>query len=101
MDEMTRDLLDRALAFPLGQRLGNDPASWADEDVLAKSDTRMPPGQDDRLSHLLELQREGQLTAADRVELGPLMDSYKQLLLQKAFALKEAVRRGLRGPLEP
>jgi hypothetical protein len=41
------------------------------------------------------------LTNAERGELASLMDLYQRLLLRKAQALREAVRRGLRGPLEP
>jgi hypothetical protein len=50
---------------------------------------------------LLEKQREGTLTESERPELLALMHVYEQLWVRQSEALAEAVRRGLRKPLEP
>jgi hypothetical protein len=60
--------------------LGPAITSLSDEEVLQLTDLQMRPEQDRRLSALLQKQ---------------------QALLRKAQALHEAVRRGLRAPLEP
>ncbi len=62
---------------------------------------QMEPAQDQRLSFLLDKQQAGELTEADRSELLALMQVYQEGLLRKAQALREAVQRGLREPLEP
>jgi hypothetical protein len=73
----------------------------SDDDVVALSDLTMDPAQDQRLSELLDRQQGGELRADERVELIALMQAYQDGLLRKAQALREAVRRGLRAPLEP
>ena len=89
------------------QPLGASPAQerpiadWPDAEVLAAADAQMPPAEDRRLSELLERQQAGTLQPAERPELAALMSLYQSGLLRKARALREAVRRGLRGPLEP
>ena len=72
-----------------------------DGEVLALSELTMEPAQDKRLGLLLERQQAGELRADERVELMALMQVYQEGLLRKAQALGEAVRRGLRAPLEP
>ncbi len=76
-------------------------SSLSDEDVLALSKAQMRPAQGRRLSELLEKQREGVLTDNERRELLALMQVYDQLWIRQSEALAEAVRRGLRKPLEP
>jgi hypothetical protein len=79
-----------------------DPLSEAsDGEVLALSELTMEPTQDQRLSVLLDRQQAGELRADERVELMALMQVYQDGLVRKAQALREAVRRGLREPLEP
>jgi hypothetical protein len=77
-------------------------SGWPDEQVLATADD---PGivstEDRRLSELLHRQQAGILTEAERPELTSLMELYQTQLLRKAQALREAVRRGLRPPLQP
>ncbi len=51
-------------------------------------------------STFLNKQQAGQLTEDERTELMAPMQVYQQGLLRKAQALSEAVRRGLREPLE-
>jgi len=76
-------------------------SSLSDEDVLALSKAQMRPAQGQRLSELLEKQRESVLTEKERPELRALMQIYDQLWIRQSEALAEAVQRGLRKPLEP
>ena len=73
----------------------------ADKEILALTELQMEPQQDRRLSLLLERQQAGELSDTERTELLALMQLYQEGLLRKAQALHEAVRRGLRKPLEP
>jgi len=82
-------------------RLERPVSSLSNEDVLALSKAQMRPAQGRRLSELLEKQREGTLTESERPELLALMHVYDQLWVRQSEALAEAVRRGLRKPLEP
>jgi CopG-like RHH_1 or ribbon-helix-helix domain, RHH_5 len=75
--------------------------SLSDEDVLALTELQMLPAQDRRLSALLQKQQAQALSDPERAELLALMQVYQEGLLRKAQALREAVRRGLRTPLEP
>jgi hypothetical protein len=75
--------------------------SLSDEEVLALTELQMVPEQDRRLSALLQKQQEEALSAPERAELFALMQVYQEGILCKAQALREAVRRGLRAPLEP
>ena len=77
------------------------PAEWPDEEVLAAAETEMPAADDRRLSALLAVQQVGELSDAEREELAGLMQEYQQQFLLKAQGMREAVRRGLRGPLQP
>jgi len=73
----------------------------SDGDVLEFAELQMEPEQDHRLSTLLQRQQAGELSDTERPELLALMQGYQEALLRKAQALQEAVRRGLRAPLEP
>ena len=77
------------------------PSDWSDEQVLALADLQLPAAEDERLSILLERQQEGPLSESEKSELGVLIAGYQSGLLRKASGLREAVRRGLRQPLEP
>ncbi len=81
-------------------RLERPVSSLSNEDVLALSKAQMRPAQGRRLSELLEKQCEA-LTESERPELLALMHVYEQLWVRQSEALAEAVRRGLRKPLEP
>jgi len=72
-----------------------------DEEVVALTDLQLTPEQDQRLSALLHKQQASQLAEAEYIELTELMQVYQEGLLRKAQALREAVQRGLREPLEP
>jgi hypothetical protein len=87
---------------PLGTPTMDRPiTTWSDEEVLAAADREMAAADDQRLSELLYRQQAEQLTGAERAELSGLMALYQEGLLRKAQALREAVQRGLRGPLQP
>jgi hypothetical protein len=80
---------------PLRLPLANEPP------LAQRSDAQMDPSQDRRLSDLLARQQAGALAADDRVALLGLLQVYQNGLLRKAQALRQAVQRGLRPPLEP
>ena len=92
-----------ASLFPLGAELdGEAPMQeWTNDQVLATTEAQMPLAEDQRLTQLLDRQQDGKLNDEERTELRSLLASYQTALLRKARALAEAVRRGLRGPLEP
>jgi len=75
--------------------------SLSDQEVLALTRLQMPRESGQRLGELLEKQREGELAEDERFELLALMQIYEQLWVRQSEALAEAVRRGLREPLEP
>ncbi len=74
-------------------------SSLSDEEVVALADLQLAPEQDQRLSDLLHKQQASQLAEAEHIELTKLMQVYQEGLLRKAQALREAVQRGLREPL--
>ncbi len=74
--------------------------SLSDEEVMDISELQMEPEQDKRLSELLYNQQSGTLINAEHFELMSLMQVYQEKLLLKAQALREAVERGLREPLD-
>src|SRR5262245_32907699 len=88
---------------PLGAPPNGDRpiTSWPDEEVLAAAQAEMPPAEDQRLSELLYRQQAGLLSEPERGELTALLELYQQGLMRKAQGLREAVRRGLVGPLQP
>lgn len=73
--------------------------SLPDDQVLALCDLQMDPEQQEELSELLARNREGLLSDAERARLDELMHVYRLGLVRKAQALKVAVARGLRLPL--
>jgi hypothetical protein len=76
-------------------------ATLPDEQILILSQAQMETNLGERLGTLLEKQREGTLAEAEHSELLALMQLYEQRWLRQSEALAEAVRRGLRAPLEP
>jgi hypothetical protein len=100
VSEVLADTIEISLPAISGRpRLNRSIADLTDQRVLALTNLQMDPDQDSRLSVLLNKQQAGQLTEAERSELWALMQVYQEQLLQKAQALAEAVRRGLREPL--
>jgi len=76
-------------------------ATLPDRQVLALCHAQLKSNPGRRLSELLRRQREGTLNEKSRRELLALMQTYDQLWIRQSEALAEAVRRGLRQPLEP
>ena len=72
--------------------------SLDDKELLQLCDLQMKPEQSQRLSELLEKQRELQLADDERPELWALMRVYEHALVRKSEALAEAVKRGLLQP---
>jgi len=68
----------------------------SDDEVIETLEYQLNPAVDQRLSQLLQLQQNGELTIAQAQELHQLMTVYHEGLLTKSAALREAVRRGLR-----
>jgi hypothetical protein len=100
VQEVLTDTLTLSLA-PIATQSEVMPAvaTLSDQEVLALSESRLHPQEDERLSTLLERQREGLLTPDEQSELLGLMQIYQEGMLRKAQALKESVQRGLREPL--
>lgn len=73
----------------------------SDAELLHTAELQLPPGEDRRLSELLNRQQADLLTEKERGELADRMRVYEAGLLRKSEALAEAVRRGLRPPLPP
>ncbi|MDZ7292946.1 MAG: hypothetical protein ONB44_13150 [candidate division KSB1 bacterium] len=99
------NILTEALAFTLPTldeaMAATTPVSQLDnETVMAIADSQMPADKDERLSDLLYKQRENQLSVEEAAELLSLMVMYYSGWWQKTEALVEAVKRGLRPPLE-
>jgi ribosomal protein S13 len=75
--------------------------SLSDEEITALCETQMDQVQGQRLSRLLDMQREGTLSDEERRELQALVQVYNYRWIRQSRALVEAVRRGLREPLAP
>jgi hypothetical protein len=102
IEDVMREALE--LAFPaldpseFGQA---DSGRLSDAQVLALSQAHLPADVDARLSELLGRRQAGESDEAERAELAALIQNYQSLWLRQSAALAEAVRRGLRPPLEP
>jgi hypothetical protein len=70
-----------------------------EEDILRLCELQLPPTSQAVLSDLLAKQREGDLPEDDARRLDELMAEYRQGMLLKARAWREAVHRGLKEPL--
>jgi hypothetical protein len=100
------ELLAQAISVmlpPVEAVLGESPpvSELSDDEVMRRSELRLTPGQDRRLSDLLDQQQAGTLTQSQCTELLALMQVYTANWLRQAEALAEAVKRGLREPLAP
>ena len=77
------------------------PASdLSDHDLIALCEWQLPPAEQAELSALLADNREGRLDIARRMRFDGLMNQYDRALLRKSQALREAVERRLRDPLQ-
>lgn len=66
-----------------------------DDQVLALAASQLPTDEQEELSGLLALNREGMLSARQHVRLDELMKDYRHGLVRKAQALQTAVEWGL------
>lgn len=87
---------------PLSDQVETLPAisDLSDRAVLDLAESMLPAQQDQRLSELLEKQREGELVGDEPQELEALMQVYNEGWLRKTAGLVEAVERGLMSPLD-
>lgn len=94
VEEVLADWLERAvMEIPV--------ETLSDVEILSLADQQLKPEDQEALSDLLARSREGQLDTAGQEGLGVLMGGYERGLLRKAQALRVAVQRGLREPLQP
>jgi dsDNA-binding SOS-regulon protein len=75
--------------------------SLSDQEVLALTELQLTDEQQAVLSDLLAKNQDKTLDAGGRRQLDALMRIYERGLLRKAQALRVAVQRGLREPLQP
>ncbi|MCY7385320.1 MAG: hypothetical protein LH628_22715 [Microcoleus sp. CAN_BIN18] len=72
----------------------------SDSEVIALTQLRLQPVQEQRLNELLERQQCGTIPQIESEELQALIHIYEERLLLQAQALNESVRRGLLAPLQ-
>ncbi|MBI1876808.1 MAG: hypothetical protein HYR94_00970 [Chloroflexi bacterium] len=92
LEEVLVEWLDRAAAEPPIESL-------PDDQILVLCDLQMEVEQQNELNDLLARNREGQLNQVELDHLEGLMFIYRRGLVRKAHALKVAVKRNLRPPL--
>ena len=94
IEDVLADWLDRAVTeLPVDE--------LPDQEVLALTELQLAPEQQAALSELLMQNREGALNDEGQHRLDEMMRIYEHGLLRKAWALRVAVQRGLREPLQP
>jgi hypothetical protein len=93
LEDVLVEWIDRAVAEPSVETL-------PDDQVLGLCDVQMEAGQQEELSNLLARNREGLLQSGERARLDDLMGVYRRGLVRKAQALRVAVARGLRPPVQ-
>jgi hypothetical protein len=95
-----RRLEDAAVDW-IGQAVAEqEMAGMPDGEVLALCDAVIGADLQAELSGLLSDAREGKLAGSERARLDELIVVYRQGLVQKARAWKEAVARGLRASVD-
>jgi len=75
-------------------------SALSDSEVIAQTQLRLHPVQEQRLSELLDRQQSGTIASVELDELQALIHIYETRLLRQAQALNEAVRRSLLEPLK-
>lgn len=102
--QSVNDLLAESIELslkPWGTASEDDIHQCGDEEVLKACGLELSAEDDCLLSELLQRQQAGTLPVQEQAELASLMQVYQEGLVRKAEALREAVRRGLRGPVLP
>jgi hypothetical protein len=99
-DEQTIPL-EKVLIGWFEQGMGAAPMDWLpDDQIMYLSEMMLSDEQQEELSDLLYLNREGELTPSNRVRLDEMMRLYSCGMLVKAHALAVAVKRGLHPRLD-
>jgi hypothetical protein len=93
LEDVLVEWIDRAITDLPIESLPND-------QILTLCDLQLEPQQQEQLSDLLAQNQEGQLSQTETEQLDQLMKIYRQGLVRKARALKVAVEKGLRPPLD-
>jgi hypothetical protein len=89
LEEVLLDWIDKGAAeLPVGL--------LSDEEILALCQSQLESGEQEELSHLLALNREGELSTGESQQLDEAMLVYRRGLLRKAQAWQEASARGLK-----
>ena len=102
--QSVNDLLAESIELslkPWGAVVEGDIHQCGDEEVLNACGLELSMEDDRRLTELLQQQQAETLLGHEQAELASLMQVYQEGLARKAEALREAVRRGLRGPVLP
>lgn len=102
--QSVNDLLAESIELslkPWGATQEADIHEAGDDDVLKACAFELSSEDDQRLSQLLQRQQAEALSVSEQSELASLMQVYQEGLVRKAEALREAVRRGLRQPVQP
>lgn len=102
--QSVNDLLAESIELslkPWGTALESDIRQCGDEEVLKACDLELAAEDDRLLTELLRRQQAEALSVHEQAELASLMQVYQEGLVRKAEALREAVRRGLWGPVQP
>ena len=100
VNELLAESIELSLK-PWGTVVEGDIHQSGDEEVLKACDLELSTEDDRRLTELLQRQQAETLAVGEQAELASLMQVYQEGLVRKAEALREAVQRGLRGPVQP
>lgn len=102
IEDMVIEVLDSTMPPAIPEIQSRPAVSTLDDtQVMALTKLQMDHEQDRRLSELLDKQQSENLTSAEQFELKTLQRIYEIGLIRKSEALAEAVKRGLREPLQP
>ncbi|MBX7170602.1 MAG: hypothetical protein K1X72_06560 [Pyrinomonadaceae bacterium] len=96
VDEIIAEKIENEFSVNI-EELEKQIAFCSDKELLELTKLQMPTKQDNHLSNLLHKQNEEDLTKSEQKELWKLMELNRLTTLKKAFALREASRRGLNG----
>lgn len=98
--KQTKRRLEDVLLEWLDRSVEDLPAEMlTDDQVLRLAGSQLTVDEQHELSSLLAVNREGALSADQRVRLDGLMQLYRHGLVRKAQAIQVAVERGLLPPL--
>lgn len=73
----------------------NDISQWADEDVLALANLKVPEAQAERMSELADRRQDKGISKAEEAEFQIYLEIYNKTNFRKSCGLVESVKRGL------